>query len=308
MPARQAAVWAQFGAEEVWYSATSCSISSFTRSSRIGVVRCLTTPATGANFTWKLSIGGQSVRMNDSFTMSFAPPSLISIESSDADTQALDSRGGTLAIDFIGQGFGPVPGRSVSAVALMSLQGTSTDWPTVVLDRPFYYMHLGGVAVPTWLFPAVNCSVVEDDVRIRCIVPQGAGSDLTWILSVDGQTSAPVTQMGHNPPEITQVRYALDPAATVEFASPDGGDVIALIGRNFGPGANRNIACRGNIPTYVPGVTPQLRRCWGYVQSIRLASQVLSTKFLRSSHLPMTPIYLSPCPPESAPICPSQFE
>ncbi len=46
-------------------------------------------------------------------------------------------------------------------------------------------------------FPAVNCSVVVAHRQVNCTTTAGAGSDITWVLTIGNQTSqSPVTNYG----------------------------------------------------------------------------------------------------------------
>jgi hypothetical protein len=90
-------------------------------------------------------------------------------------------------------------------------------------------------------FVATGCKHEIPHRAIRCIVPEGAGSNIAWKLFVDEQESVqPTTAYG--PPEILQIKPSLSDRgtgarslgnSTVDVVT-GGGDVIHIIGRNFG--------------------------------------------------------------------------
>lgn len=71
-----------------------------------------------------------------------------------------------------------------------------------------------------------ECFILVPHKSLSCLVQPGAGMDLTWSVTVDGQTStSPVTSYGA--PEIHDV-WVED-----GLLSPDGGDGIIIYGLNF---------------------------------------------------------------------------
>lgn len=47
------------------------------------------------------------------------------------------------------------------------------------------------------VFPAVNCSVIQDHVLIHCLTSGGVGGSLSWRVSVEGlESTVPVSSYG----------------------------------------------------------------------------------------------------------------
>ena len=79
---------------------------------------------------------------------------------------------------------------------------------------------------------AVNCSVTVDHTLIECFTAEGAGTLLHWRLIIAGQqSSAPTTS--YEPPSVAHVLPVTPGLDLLAFRS-SGGDVVALVGSNFG--------------------------------------------------------------------------
>ena len=110
----------------------------------------------------------------------------------------------------------------------------------------FDYGSNGGVAE----FPATGCVVVVAHRQVNCSTTAGAGSDVSWVLTIGNQTSqSPVTS--YATPAITSVRMQLvlsngslvspaDPVASLSQLSTEGGEVISISGANLGPAMPRS--------------------------------------------------------------------
>jgi hypothetical protein len=57
----------------------------------------------------------------------------------------------------------------------------------------FDYGVNGGIAI----FPAKDCVVVDAHHQVNCTTTEGAGVDISWVLTIGNQTSqSPVTSYG----------------------------------------------------------------------------------------------------------------
>jgi hypothetical protein len=82
-------------------------------------------------------------------------------------------------------------------------------------------------------YTAKDCSVTSNDREIKCKTVPGAGTELKWIVTVDGQTSTlPTTSYGS--PVVLGVEYPIESGKN-EKINPDGGEWFAIKGSNFGP-------------------------------------------------------------------------
>lgn len=79
---------------------------------------------------------------------------------------------------------------------------------------------------------AQNCSVVTAHTLVRCFTAEGAGSLLHWNVVVGGQSSSAPT-IAYAPPVVNRIEAAT-PGMQLDQLSSTGGEVVALVGTNFG--------------------------------------------------------------------------
>merc|ERR1711871_362791 len=90
-------------------------------------------------------------------------------------------------------------------------------------------------------FEAKKCSVAVNYIKIKCETAPGAGKDLQWRVSIDGQESVLHTT-NYGAPYLKEILgiTTMHPNQQEEqvdnvFAHTDGGDIITIVGKNFGP-------------------------------------------------------------------------
>jgi hypothetical protein len=122
----------------------------------------------------------------------------------------LTTQGGD-EIELEGSNFGPV-GEA----------GVIVAW-SIPASLPSAYTSLS-----SWLvFPALNCSVIQDHVLMRCFTTGGVGGALTWRVSIEGQNST-VPKSSYGYPTINSVTLLSSRVSTL------GGALIRFTGMNFG--------------------------------------------------------------------------
>jgi hypothetical protein len=84
-------------------------------------------------------------------------------------------------------------------------------------------------------FVSGACEVISFGSRVRCVSPQGVGSNLLLSISVDGIVSPPLANrtLSYAPPSITNLHVIS--GAGDDGVPTTGGAVVVLEGRNFGP-------------------------------------------------------------------------
>jgi hypothetical protein len=175
------------------------------------VVQCITAEGVGASYVWSLTVdGGRSVSVVprvSAITLSYEAPTISSFEGPGA-VGALTSGG--QAIRLYGSQFGPLGSAYITRVVFFPTNRAS------------------------FVLSAVNCSVSVAHVTIDCVVPRVAGARVTWIVTIEHQSSsAPSTSAA--PPSITSVCRA--DGGSLEQLSTGGGTVLRIAGTNFCPAA-----------------------------------------------------------------------
>ena len=173
------------------YTAVQCRVSVANSQ-----ILCLTAPGTGLGLVWMVTVGGQSSSIFTNQTTSYAAPT-VAMYSGAGSADALTSGGQTVVIT--GYNFGP--------------QGT--------LLQNVTYGKTGNE------FVASGCTLTQPHVQITCLTVVGAGSGLSWFVTINGQRSvAPSTNYGR--PIIDSFS---GPGSS--NANTDGGDAVILTGRFF---------------------------------------------------------------------------
>lgn len=159
-------------------------------------ISCLTSPGSGANLTWSVSIAGQASIVISNITSNYAPP-IVSNYAGPGSFMA--NTYGKEIVRIQGRNFGPF--------------GTPINEITY------------GIVGTILQFSATNCSITTEFTEITCLTNVGAGTALTWGLVIDGQQSTtPSTSYG--PPTVDSV--GILGAAEVHT---DGMDTLILTGR-----------------------------------------------------------------------------
>lgn len=199
-------VYGAAGGPRAWlYSPTACAVTSASPA----LITCLSAPGTGANLSWRLSIGGQESNILLGASSYGAP---VVSQFLGAAAVAGPAAGGPV-VTLQGFNFGSDPGVLFVSYAAKLRIPRATDG------------FLPGVN-GTVVFVPPLCSITVPHHTLQCALAPGAGAALSWSLVVDGQQStAPYTSFA--PPVIAGVAL-LGGAA---LASPDGG--VSLMVNRF---------------------------------------------------------------------------
>ncbi len=205
------------------YQGQSCRVIS--APPQISTISCATDEGIGRDHWWSIAVGGQSAPVYMANT-SYAAPQIISfsdIGSVDADTV------GNEVVRIQGRNLGPATTFTNSRLAV------------------FYNVNLiDGGAFTNLSYVAAGCEVTTSHTEIRCLTLEGGGRDLNWEILLDGQLSTNPTTNYHEP-RIDSITY-VDGVTPVTAANVDGGDVVLLNGRFYGPpsfqGSNRPLVQR----------------------------------------------------------------
>jgi hypothetical protein len=245
---------ATYGPTGVEYVAVGCKVIRDIPN----VLSCLTAPGTGTSHVWRVVVGGldSGVWINGTRT-GYAPPVISTFSRSLADPNYANGVKGYLTqgsedVVLSGKNFGPaIVAGKFSALYRATLRDPTTD--AALWDKPTTNATIGDERGVITFVPSSACSMTIPHKELVCTSTAGAGADLQWVITVDGQVSTfPIT--GYGRPRITSV-VASNGVSPVTAASTDGQDVILLKGQNFGP--RLNCAAGGADP------------CLGYVQSVR---------------------------------------
>jgi hypothetical protein len=175
-------------------------------------IRCLSSPGTGRGHFFVVNIEGQT-SMPLFGNNSYAVP-VIETYSGEGVQNARTSGGQVVILN--GREFGSVSRNKI-------------DWVKY------------GKINSEVQFVATDCRVIVDFVKILCKTAPGAGKDLQWRVSIDNQESVLHTT-NYGAPQLTEV-FGITTMFSVDdtlvkgniFASTDGGDVVTVSGKNFGP-------------------------------------------------------------------------
>lgn len=186
------------------YEAANCRVDGDSH----GRIVCFTVPGTGHRFVYTVAIAGQ---LSEQFRP--APPQ-----------DELAGYAAPVVSAYLGDGPGSRPRGSTEGGDRVEVQGKNFG-PGDTLGRVFYG-HLGADE-----YAGQQCRVL-DHKRVQCATDEGAGDQMQWTVIVDGQQSeAPSTAYG------APVIEGFEGVAAAN-ASTLGGEVVDLVGRNFGPTAS----------------------------------------------------------------------
>lgn len=189
-----------------WFVASDCSVTVTGE-----VIECKTGAGTGANNSLKVSIGGQSSMLPHPDAVHYRRPiatkyqvgNSIDPEMELADTQSFATPGGDRII-IVGSDFG----ATIESLDRVTYGRTGTE------------------------YTADKCSMIREHEEIQCVLNEGAGMEHTWLVTVDGQKSTAQTT-AYRRPSISRIQTPQGLNATE--MSTDGGELVRIVGKNFGP-------------------------------------------------------------------------
>ena len=117
----------------------------------------------------------------------------------------------------------------------MSVFGSNFGPPGTPLAAT-YGTQLQNGPVSSITYTASNCTLVDtvEQAVLQCTTAPGAGKTLGWTVVVAGQPAVQPTT-DYAPPFISDVVSALDGVSNITSANALGGDVLLILGSNFGP-------------------------------------------------------------------------
>ena len=182
---------------------------------------CLTSPGTGKNHSWRISIGGQNIR-NTFFHAgtSYGPPIIYEILHENGQPFNSGKTTGAEKMLVKGQNFGL---HSLRKMPYVSYSKSYVRWAGSQNSN-----------ITENTFTGINCAVSTAHVEITCLTEQGAGSSYWLDLVVDDQQSVVAT-----------TTYAIPSIISIDGpgsnqAIEDGNQLIYIHGSNFGPNRTSN--------------------------------------------------------------------
>ena len=214
-------------------------------------VNCRLIEGRGAGYYWALRVGGQMTNAIFAANTSYGNPvvagfdDVMGTDSINAVTQGR-TQGGDM-LEIYGDNFGPVMDAKVTISYRLVM--TRFDDDGQAMEPEIRVFRVDGA----------QCSMVVPHERVRCPLAVGGGSDLKWTMIVDGLVSSdPVT--AYALPVIDQIVKlngdgvfaatvagdAIEEGALSQLGinadlSPEGGDYVELVGRNFGPSGDAQL-------------------------------------------------------------------
>jgi hypothetical protein len=224
------------------YVATGCSVTFAS-----GTISCFSAPGTGAGYVWSVLVGNQSAPIfgaNSSYGAPVISQFTKTQLSADPDAVKHYFTSGAEFIYIAGKNFG----------ASINPSKFDARYRTSVVDRRTEYGGVIGDANGDIWMSNVVCVMITPHTMIRCTTIAGAGANMQWLITVDGQVSS-IPVAAYSAPSIGAIRDKTS-NMTVNAANTDGGDVVTLIGQNFGPGCSTtSVYCRGLVQTLRYGRT-----------------------------------------------------
>jgi len=196
------------------YTATGCALQDGLNLR----IACTTVPGHGgAGYVWTVTVSGDSAGVGQSTdTTAFDGPTITSVTSGLSETT-----GGTI-VDIMGTNFG-LMGNTITAY-YGDTQESCPASGTCIVTGDFRYT-------------AVECSVTLSHTTAQCKTIAGVGSGLAWVVTIEGAESADsFSRTAYKPPSLQSLVY--DSVSTDNgdqvLLSVNGGEVVRLIGANFG--------------------------------------------------------------------------
>ena len=215
------------------------------------IIRCITVPGTGKGHSWVVTVG--NLTSDPAGSTNYALPIVTTYE-------AELSSGGNLLVSKAARTVGgevilingtlalcvtPVPAASFAVLSIILFGGAVPQYffPRLLALPPgrefgplsphaIDEVRYGrGDNASAYEFVAVDCVVVVAHRQIKCLTAEGAGTQLIWAVTVDGQRSRTATT-SYAGPEIMSIS-----GSSISAAATDGSESVVLHGTNFGPNA-----------------------------------------------------------------------
>ena len=182
---------------------------------------CLTSPGTGKNHSWRISIAGQRIR-NTFFHAgtSYGPPIIYEILHESGQSFNNGKTIGAEKLFVRGQNFGLHTLKKMPYVSYSKTLRTRKGSQNSNMTEN--------------IFTGINCVVSTPHIEITCLTEPGAGSSYWLELIVDDQQSVVAT-----------TTYAIPSIISIDGpgsnqAMEDGNQVVYIHGKNFGPNRTSN--------------------------------------------------------------------
>lgn len=178
------------------YKAASCAFEQAHT-----LLKCISVAGGGADLIWSVTVGGQtsSILPRPEVQTSFVPPQIFDVYGPGSN-RATTAGGEQIVVQGIN--FGP----SSDPIPIITYGRKGTE------------------------FTAQECEMSTEQLVLVCLTAPGTGKDHSWIVDVAGQkTPIFVANTSYAPPIIQGFRE--DGA---EDASTHGGEVVVIVGSNFG--------------------------------------------------------------------------
>ncbi len=182
-------------------------------------LQCEAAPGSGADLVWEVLVGGQwsETSSAENSTTSYAPPTITGLS---GDQLLLLSTTGGQVVTLHGANFGPLvaPEDALRVVGLRAVYANGT-------------------------LTAVGCTVTVAHLVMVCTTAAGTGSGHGWRVVVAYQPSPEyfhdfgngMAGSRYAPPTVSSFRLVAAPLAPVTALATEGGEAIAIVGRDFGP-------------------------------------------------------------------------
>jgi hypothetical protein len=209
------------------FEASSCIITRPSPSSA-PQVSCVTAPGTGAGFGVKMAISLVAVtdfRNSDvnlgrlGTVIGYSPPILAAFAGSSSN--ALTTGGQVVNVNGLNFGF------DISLVAVyytLTLKDYTSVLPVV-----------NGSQLTQVKYRPANCSFITEHTELACVLTPGAGSNLQWIVVVDGQVSRNPSTSYAAPVLRSFSLLQQGSQKPITGADTNGGDTLLVYGSGFGP-------------------------------------------------------------------------
>jgi hypothetical protein len=201
-----------YGDDADEYVAANCRIAEPHR-----VITCNSVPGIGRGHAWWLTIDGQETlnvfpELDARADFGYAPPVLLSYSGDGVNSQTP----GNDSVVLHGLNFGP------AGVEWLDLVGYG---PQGVLE-----------------YEVTDRCVVTSHTIIECTTDAGAGAQMQWTITIDGQQNV-APSVSYHPPVVSSVHGA--GGANAEALPTVGGVQVRIVGTNMGPPAGESPESRG---------------------------------------------------------------
>lgn len=206
-------------------------------------ITCTTAPGAGVQLSWRVVVGEQS---SVASTTQYALPSVTSISGTGSALASTDG-GQTVVLD--GSQFGPALAGGTRRRLFYSPPLGSDEWETSGprnLAEDSYIDQVTYGPSGTEFF-ARNCDLTTPHTRITCTTAPGAGADLRWLVTIEGQVGEADVRTSYAAPAISDM--------TPVTADTQGGTRVTLTGTDFGYGTTLGTINFGDCIPVAPGGT-----------------------------------------------------